>query len=375
MTPGLVLQGDVENRPITIGRRKKLLFAAAMLLGIPLLAETVVRIRDAIRFGSTAPADQLYLPHPQLGKVLRPGATLSGATTKVRINSLGFRGPEISVPKPPGTFRIACLGGSTTFGTYSSSDETTWPAFLQQKIQQRCPHLRVEVINAGVPGYRLAESRINLLQRVVPIDPDLVIVYHACNDISSQQARAFGSQSQIASQPMIGTQWLTRHSLLFDKLAKNIRIMQTPATEPHRRDRLPDSAVRTYRQHLESLLAECRDRNIPAALCTMATQFRADQPENIQRKAAGTALYYNEYLSVEGLIHAYRTFNEALQTVAEEHRLPSADLVAAVPGQSRYFGDSVHFTDAGCRRVADCIFAALVDAGLIPQDPQRPETP
>ena len=60
-------------------------------------------------------------------------------------------------------------------------------------------------------------------------------------------------------------------------------------------------------------------------------------------------------------------FNTQIRTVAEDHGLPCADVFAAVPGDSRHFGDSVHFTDAGCQRAADCIFATLAASGLIPR--------
>src|SRR5262249_16384222 len=36
----------------------------------------------------------------------------------VRIDTLGFRGGEVAVPKPWGSFRIVCLGDSTTFGIW-----------------------------------------------------------------------------------------------------------------------------------------------------------------------------------------------------------------------------------------------------------------
>ena len=48
------------------------------------------------------------------------------------INSLGFRGHEFSEIKPPNTYRIFMVGGSTMFGSGASSDETTIPGILQK---------------------------------------------------------------------------------------------------------------------------------------------------------------------------------------------------------------------------------------------------
>src|SRR5207248_1204367 len=42
----------------------------------------------------------------------------------VSINSLGFRGREVAVPKPSGRFRIVVLGDSVTLGWGVGDDET-----------------------------------------------------------------------------------------------------------------------------------------------------------------------------------------------------------------------------------------------------------
>jgi len=52
-----------------------------------------------------------------------PGSTHG----RIHYNSLGFRGPELQVPKPHGVLRIAYLGSSTTLDPYSSDSES-WTA-------------------------------------------------------------------------------------------------------------------------------------------------------------------------------------------------------------------------------------------------------
>ena len=42
---------------------------------------------------------------------------------RIRINNLGFRGRDLSERKPPGTFRILCLGDSYTFGDHVDDDQ------------------------------------------------------------------------------------------------------------------------------------------------------------------------------------------------------------------------------------------------------------
>lgn len=123
-------------------------------------------------------------PHPYLAYSLTPGYTSwKRAPSQASHNALGFRGPETTWRKPPGVFRIACLGGSSTYGHTPTSNEKTWPARLEAHLREAYPNRKIEVINAGTSGYSTFESVVNLAFRVVEFEPDLVIVYHSINDM------------------------------------------------------------------------------------------------------------------------------------------------------------------------------------------------
>src|SRR5690606_5902302 len=64
-----------------------------------------------------------FRPHHYLGYTLQPGYRRG----KTSHNSLGYRGPEVAIPKPSGVFRIAILGGSTTYTEFVRDDEKTFP--------------------------------------------------------------------------------------------------------------------------------------------------------------------------------------------------------------------------------------------------------
>lgn len=104
---------------------------------------------------------------------------------KNRHNSLGFRGEEFPVEKPAGEFRIVCLGGSTTYGDYNDDYRDSYPDSLQRELHRR-GYTQVRVINAGAGGWSTWESLINLQFRLLPLDPDLIIIYHSVNDIRAR---------------------------------------------------------------------------------------------------------------------------------------------------------------------------------------------
>jgi len=99
------------------------------------------------------------------------------------INSHGFRGPEITLDKPENTFRIFVVGGSTTFATGVSNNESP-PAYLQEKFDVTDLSFNVEVINAGVPGaWSKVESKF-VKERLLEFRPDLLIIYDGYNDVA-----------------------------------------------------------------------------------------------------------------------------------------------------------------------------------------------
>jgi lysophospholipase L1-like esterase len=101
----------------------------------------------------------------------------------VTINNLGLRGPDTTLEKPNGVFRILGVGDSITFG-YGVRVEDTFLRVLQQDLNASAPTgLRYEVLNAGVPATGL-EYYSHFIENDAPaIHPDLILVCMALNDI------------------------------------------------------------------------------------------------------------------------------------------------------------------------------------------------
>ena len=95
--------------------------------------------------------------------------------TTIDINMDGFRGKEIELKKAFDTYRIFVIGGSTTFGVGSSSNETTIPGYLQEYFLT-INELNVEVINAGIPK-AFSHTEFNYIQnKILDYEPDLLII-------------------------------------------------------------------------------------------------------------------------------------------------------------------------------------------------------
>ena len=108
----------------------------------------------------------------------------NGATpgVTVRINSLGLRGDEVIVPKPPGVYRIVCLGDERTLAT-DVPEEETFVAQLEALLQNYTRQ-RVEVINAGVPGFCPLLSYLQVKHQLAVLQADVFVVNFDMSDVA-----------------------------------------------------------------------------------------------------------------------------------------------------------------------------------------------
>jgi len=106
------------------------------------------------------------------------------------VNAQGFRGPLVAQPKPAGTFRIACVGDSHTFG-FGVESHAAWPAQLARLLNEN--GAPIEVINCGVNAYDTLQEALWLERHVMSYEPDLVLLQYFVNDawarnVGNQQA-------------------------------------------------------------------------------------------------------------------------------------------------------------------------------------------
>ncbi len=118
------------------------------------------------------PDIRVTVPDPDLG-------------TEVRwhTNSLGIRGPEIEIPKPPGTYRILCLGDESTLASETNAGET-FCARLKELLPTSSG-INLEVVNAGCPQSGPLLSYLALRHRLLALNPDLVVFNFEMSDVAN----------------------------------------------------------------------------------------------------------------------------------------------------------------------------------------------
>lgn len=281
----------------------------------------------------------LYRAHPYSGYDLKPNF-------EEVTNNLGFRGPDVTLEKPGGTIRIVCIGGSTTY-CVRNDWQFSYPKLLGDELTSTVgPH--IEVINAGLVGATSVESAHRLIGKVLPLDPDLVIIYHGINDLGPR----------VLDHPEIDNSGFRRvplnryHGLnrILNR-SHSARLIKTllPPGNLHRytlsRASLPDDeserienfhrhGTASFERHMELMIRLLRSFAIEPVVPTFA--IHGEHHDS-----------WLEFLPKELWEPGIEQNNRAIRRLVDEHGLVPVPFYEHALGQESWFNGQVHMTNLG----------------------------
>ena len=283
------------------------------------------------------------------------------------VNSAGYRGPEFEIPKPAGFFRIVALGASSTF-SYQTDDAEIWTRRLEEKLRARYGPA-IEVVNAGVPGYSAFTSKVHYLYRIRALEPDVLLVYHAWNDMKFFRRIEEGEDFEAPSfRPRPIRDFLRRFQILwrlrslFDSSQGGLPPREQGWLEVDSAEAvaIPEGgrAHRWERANYEDLaLLVSADGVLPifVSQAGLLAEENLDDPEVRHR-------VYTEYqgLDYPEILRQWAAIGAIQRAAAERRGGLFIDAYAAVPHRIENFRDHVHLTPAGNEAVAEAIFTGLV---------------
>jgi len=316
----------------------------------------------------------LYMPNGLLQYTLRPDADVDASSficrTKVKTNRYGMRDTDFPRHKAPGTVRIMAVGGSTTFGSYISDNEHTYPAVLERLLEEKFPEQNIEVINTAVPGYNTTNSLIHLITRLVYYEPDIVLIYHAINDIRDhlkfeQDQTPFDLLSFVSCGDSVG--YYVRNSIVYRSvlLAAGVinakvnlleRRRQRSARRKHNA-RTGDTGdvsmgLEIYGSNLGSMMSICRQHGIEPVMIFFPYSG------GLKSELADSMFYYVGMTGIETaqLIDRY---NERMKQTARAHNVTVVDPL--IPDDEDVWGDWCHLNDTGAVIFSTNVAERLVD--------------
>lgn len=355
----------------------ELLVIALILCGL----EGSYRVYKYVRYGMVEYPDALsigyYETHPGYGVVPKKGFRSESIPPKLRneptlkvsfgskytANSLGFRGPETTVEKPAGVYRIAVIGDSTSL-SLELNDEETWPAVLETLLQKDPDFMksfgaqRVEVINASGGAWRVREGLLRFQEEVRPLRPDLLLVSLGWNDGFKGVEGIDPEKTKLPSKP-----WVRRVKILENLWIRTENMKSADkGLQEERRKRIArqtpwaDATVR----NLKEFDRLCRESGTKLALVDMPGLCRS-----------GLAKDSAEYRAVTGHTRvteaSYPFYVELKQLVSGLLRESGAPVIdvhgqfdsLAGPQRTALFMDEMHTSAPGAAEIAKAVHKGL----------------
>jgi lysophospholipase L1-like esterase len=342
------------------------LFCILVFVGGAATGEIALRLISLSKFGMTAELnepDQQQPEKSESGKFYKDPETglrlpyPNQQLGQVRINNLGFRGPDTLPQKPDGTLRLAFLGSSTTYDA-NVAEGKNWPHLTATQFPQQLTGCSTDFINAGLPGYSTNHMSKYWESKVSRYAIDVVVLLPGdmTNDIQTAAKLAgFSGHSQQQS-------WLAKHSLLWQKIEKNIAIIQAQRAAYSSTGKFTpdiDALADVFEQRLNQAIDSLQAGDSYLVLPTISSRVRASMEKSEQVKAANSALFFMPYLSIPTLIEAQDRYNQVIRRVAKQRGIALIEGEDNIPADSQHFVDSRHFNTAGSQLMAKRIIKGL----------------
>jgi hypothetical protein len=333
-------------------------------------------------------------------------------TRGIQHNAQGFRrSSDVAQHKPPGTYRIFLMGGSTAYGlgglwTHIESrypvipNSETIDAFLERELTARLSGRRVEVINAAITSTWTHHELIYINQTILSYQPDMILFLDGFNDYFFRNedhdefadyaygmpARVILGDPTLKSLAYGGGWWLFRKNALATVTGRALRTLslllsrqprQAPIDVPQAlaglHDVFPRSALRMH--HRIGLIL--RDEGVRAVfmLQPLLILERGHKPLTPVEQRLFDFNVTSDRPNAEAFMHAAVPFvREEEQHMAYELGATYLDLTG-IYGATReqVYLDYCHLTAHGnailARYVADHVIS------LIPHDPSATKRP
>jgi len=291
---------------------------------------------------------------------------------KDRMNSAGYRGPDLARPKPPGTVRIAFAGDSCTYGVHTDFEET-YPARLIERLSALHPAGKFELVNVGVPGYSLYQGTQVFREDAVPAEPDIAVFYFGWNDAkpgyrgSDRDAGlARKSRAKTAAGAIAG---VLGHSAVYRMLRESLGLGQGPTyadvtaawyqDHPLYENRVP---LDEFEALMDENLALCRERGIEPIVVVPEVHLPLP-PTWVGARGAIQRRWYDRYRDrARAAAERHGAATLDMRTLFED--LDLADLYRA--------RDPVHPNADGYLLLARALADVIVAHGWIASDDPRP---
>ena len=293
----------------------------------------------------------------------------SQAGLRVRINQRGYRGGEFEEIKPDGVKRILVYGGDSVFEA-EAPEESQWTSRLARKLENKWP--TIQLINAGVPGFRSFDSLSWFLTEGHRFKPDLVLYQFSIDDMYYlkkgesvyKDTKLHKSKKNPFRHPV---NWIDaavcRNSVLYSSIRTNYFLRKHRLTPEERATRLEQKIAETRSKKLEDIQAlQLRQFRLSIESFALATRQAGSTPVFLTRpffladsaaesQGQKNMLAFLDMSKAEALA-ANDTLTSIMKSVAEVLNVPLIDLRESIADPAHFASAPGNLTDLAREEVS-----------------------
>jgi hypothetical protein len=332
-------------------------------------AEFGARWDDFVRTGvpiGTSPLLERDLQITQDGQILGKPFGVYMAT---QLNSLGFRGPELQVPKGR-TRRVLLVGASETFGSPSRIDDQ-YAQYLQTELPL------CEIVNTSVIGQNAASLLSQWNSSLKQLNPDTVVIYSSPYFYTrASYDKQPVNQTAKVETPIVDARFQSRFA---DKFKSSISIPQPiqrwrqlavlrevtkKLPNALQLDAIPLESDDAYLSDLEALVSAISPHVNQVLLITHPisahSQARPNVDSNLDLDDHLLNFQIRRPQFTQAAIAEF-SYRIRKRVVAEKWpvNVSVVDLAGEIGGHKEFFRDLVHLNELGARKVARCLASAM----------------
>lgn len=333
--------------------------------------ELTVRLDDWAQFRVPLAATEISLEELSVRDSLGMHARAGTQFRQFRINSWGFRGPDVPLPVPTNALTLVTSGASETFGLYERAGGE-WPQQLQANLAAQCRQ-PIIVLNAAFAGMSLPTVRQDIERRILPLRPDVVLYYPTPMQYLFDELPKAAAPSLTAVKPP--SPWRSRARPRFRDAIKRavpaplldiIRVLDTRRTRSRSRveasSTVPVDRLSAFELDLRGLVGDLRRGGVQPILVVHRNRFAEVTSVESQRFLRAWERFYPRYTGA-----AIRRFDDlagerTIRVGADSGVLVVDPLAKLRASDVPVFNDFSHFNDVGAALVG-----AEVARRLVPQ--------
>jgi len=311
-------------------------------------------------------------------KAVRDSDGLVQKPYRVRTDAHGFMLPYNTYDKPDLT--LFFLGASTTACFYVE-EENRFPYLVGNLLEEKTGK-KITSINSGVGGNNSLHSLDILLNKIIPLRPDVVILLHNINDLVTliydktywgknptrkpivnfyfyKNLTGIKALATLARDMYIPNLHAATRILSHKIFGKRVKEQDDEFAYIRGKKLTVDEAaiLDEFKMNLLTFINICRARKITPVLMTQFNRYKPNPDPKVLKAMQG--FQSDSGIPVSEFMALYAKFNQAIREVGRANGVLVIDLAQLIPRDKQYMYDVVHLNSRGSKLAAQLISERL----------------